>query len=48
MLKSIPTLIELKPFPFISQLFSDKYYSDFAKANKQKLNKKKTEDYLGK
>ena len=30
MLKSIPTLTELKPFPFISQLFSDKYYSDFA------------------
>ena len=38
MLKSIPTLTELKPFPFISQLFSDKYYSDFATAIRQRLN----------
>ena len=38
MLKSIPTLTELKPFPFISQLFSDEYYSDFAKAIRQRLN----------
>ena len=38
MLKSIPTLTELKPFPFISHLFSDEYYSDFAKAIRQRLN----------
>lgn len=38
MLKSVPTITELKPFPFLSQLFSDDYYSDFAQAIRQRLN----------
>ena len=37
MLKSVPTITELKPFPFLSQLFSDDYYSDFAQAIRQRL-----------
>ena len=37
MLKSVPTITELKPFPFLSQLFSDDYYSDFAQAIRQRI-----------
>ena len=38
MLKSVPTITELKPFPFISNLFSNKYYSEFVQAIRERLN----------
>ena len=38
MLKSVPTIAELRPLPIISKLFSDDYYSEFAQAIRERLS----------
>ena len=38
MLKSVPTIAELRPLPIISKLFSDDYYFEFAQAFRERLS----------